>query len=100
MSNLDRKSFIIAFVNGYMECNLERFGKRAGKQMLKRVRGLEYKNIETLSEIKAIHALLYNNVFDGENFTLGEVLDALNKTDQEAIKIREGLDKIPLWRMK
>lgn len=99
MSDLDKRTFIIAFVRGFKECNSERFSKNSGKQMLQRVRGVNQNSIDNLSEIKAIYALLYDRVFDGENFNLGEILDALGKTEKEAEEIRDKLNRVSSWRM-
>ena len=40
---------------------------------------------------------MYNRVINAENFSLGEILDALNKNDEEAKKIKEDLSKLPSW---
>ncbi len=97
MQKIDRVSFIVGFIRGYTESNLQRFEKNDGKYLLNKIKIVDYEKIKHLAELNAIRCLMYNRVINAENFSLGEILDALNKNDEEAKKIKEDLSKLPSW---
>lgn len=97
MQDLDKKTFIIAFIKGYMACKLKKFENNDGKYILKRVKNMQYSQIERVAELNAIKCLMNNREYNNENFTLGEILNALEKTDQEAQKVKDDLSKLPSW---
>lgn len=98
MSNLDRKTFIIAFIEGYAASSMHRFEAQEGKEMLKRAGLINHEKMQRLAEVNAIHCLLHDRKMEGENFTLGEVLDALNKTGEEADRITSALQNTARWK--
>ncbi len=95
--NDEQKYFIIGFVKGYKSSNLQNFNRHDGKYLLTKIKNVNYEKIEYLAELNAIRSLMYNREYHGENFTLGEILDVLGKTNEEGVKIREDLTKLPSW---
>lgn len=93
----EKKIFIQAFIKGYVTSNMQRFEKQDGKYLVKRVRCVSMEKIEHLAVLNAIRCLMTTRPYNGQNFTLGEILDALDKNSQEAQKIKEDLNKLPSW---
>lgn len=97
MKNIDRNSFVIGFIRGYTESNIQRFEKNDGKYILSKVKIVNYEKIKHLAELNAIRCLMHNRVYDDENFTLGEILDILGKNNEQAQQIKDNLAKLPSW---